>query len=68
MAQIDDLNQAEIESIKSYRDGRSDPDKRFPKKENILLPIKVMNVSSSLEAFSIYLEPNTKSVELFSSN
>ena len=35
MAQVDDASPAEIESIKSYRDGRSDPDKRFPRKEYV---------------------------------
>ena len=63
MAQIDDLNQAEIESIKSYRDGRSDPDKRFPKKEYVGVS-SVNNIARGTRVSNVYIGGSVPGLDL----
>ena len=63
MAQIDDMNQAELESIKSYRDGRSDPDKRFPKKEYVGVS-SVNNIARGTRVSNVYIGGSVPGLDL----
>ena len=63
MAQVDDANPAEIESIKSYRDGRSDPDKRFPRKEYAGVS-SVNNIARGTRVSNVYIGGSVPGLDL----
>ena len=63
MSEIDEINPAEIESIKSYSDGRSDPDKRFPKKEYVGVS-SVNNVARGARVSNVYIGGSIPGLDL----
>ena len=63
MAEIDDINPAEIESIKNPDDGRSDPDKRFPRKEYVGVS-SVNNIARGARVSNVYIGGSVPGLDL----
>ena len=63
MAEIDDIDPREFESIKNPDDGRSDPDKRFPRKEYVGVS-GVNNIARGTRVANVYIGGSVPGVDL----
>lgn len=63
MAEIDDIDPSELESIKNPDDGRSDPDKRFPRKEYVGVS-GVNNIARGTRVANVYIGGSVPGIDL----
>ena len=63
MAEVDDINPAELESIKNYGDGRSDPDKKFPRREYVGVS-SVNNIARGTRVSNVYIGGSVPGLDL----
>ena len=63
MAEIDDIDPSELESIANPDDGRSDPDKRFPRREYVGVS-GVNNIARGTRIANVYIGGSVPGVDL----
>ena len=63
MAEVDQIDPSELESIQNPDDGRSDPDKRFPKKEYVGVS-SVNNVARGTRVKNVYIGGSIPGIDL----
>ena len=63
MAEIDDISASEISSLKNPTDGRSDPAKRFPKKEYVGVS-SVNNIARGTKVSNVYIGGSVPGMDL----
>jgi len=63
MAEIDDIDPSELESIANPDDGRSDPDKRFPRREYVGVS-GVNNIARGTRVANVYIGGSVPGVDL----
>ncbi len=63
MAEIDDIDPSELESIANPVDGRSDPDKRFPRREYVGVS-GVNNIARGTRVANVYIGGSVPGVDL----
>ena len=63
MAEVDDISASELESIKNPTDGRSDPSKRFPRKEYVGVS-SVNNIARGNKVENVYIGGSIPGLDL----
>ena len=63
MAEVDDISASELESIKNPTDGRSDPSKRFPRKEYVGVS-SVNNIARGNKVENVYIGGSVPGLDL----
>ncbi len=63
MAEVDDIGASELESIKNPADGRSDPSKRFPRKEYVGVS-SVNNIARGTKVENVYIGGSIPGLDL----